>query len=234
MENEIIHTTIRCWAEDDRPREKLINKGRHALSDAELLAILLGTGIRGETAVDLAKRILTDVGGNLIELAKMNAPEMSRQFKGIGLAKAVTIMAALELGNRKRASEALKREKISCSRDAFEYLHSFMGDSQYEEFWMLLLNRANKIISAKSISEGGLAGTVADPKKIFRIALQQQSASIIISHNHPSGNVKPSDADIQLTRKLRDAGNLLDLPVIDHLILGDEKYFSFADEGLLT
>jgi DNA repair protein RadC len=223
--------TIKQWAEDDRPREKFMLKGRHALSDAELLALLLGTGTHGESAVDLAKRILQSKGDNLLELSRVSVAELIKNFKGIGKAKDITLVAALELGNRKRGSEALQKQKISTSRDAFEYLRSFIGDSPYEEFWILVLNRANKILQKCCISEGGITGTVADPKKIFKIALENNAASVILCHNHPSGNTRPSDSDIQLTRKLRDAGNMLDLPVIDHIIIGDENYFSFADEG---
>ncbi len=226
-------TTIKSWAEEDRPREKLLQKGRQALTDAELLAIILGTGNKEESAVDLAKRILGETQNNLIELSKLSYKELTKKFKGVGPAKAISVIAALELGNRKRASIAVQREKISCSRDAYNLLVSIIGDNVYEEFWILMLNRANKIISWKCISEGGISGTVADPRKIFKTAIEHNAASIILSHNHPSGSLKPSDADIKLTRKLKDAGILLDLPVIDHLIIGDENYYSFADQGEL-
>lgn len=233
MEDTKQFTSIREWAEDDRPREKLLLKGKHVLSDAELIAILLGTGSKGETALDLAKKILHQAGDNLLEVSRFSADELMNRFKGMGPAKAICLVAALELGNRKRTSEALRREKISSSRDAFEYLSGTLGDNAYEEFWLIVLNRANQIKRCICISEGGFSGTVADPKKIFQIALEQKGSAIILAHNHPSGNPRPSDADIQLTKKMKEAGQMLDMPVIDHIIIGDEKYFSFADEGLL-
>lgn len=223
-------TPIREWAEDDRPREKMLNKGRHSLSDAELIAILIGSGSRNESAVDLAKRILRSGQDNLIELSKLSIPDLKR-FKGIGEAKAITLLAALELGKRRRSAEALERKKITSSRDAFEFFISLLGDHTYETFYILLLNRANHVIRTVQISEGGISGTVADPKKIFKIALENNSSSIILCHNHPSGNIQPSDADIRLTKKLKAGGELLDIPVLDHLIVGEERYFSFADEG---
>jgi DNA repair protein RadC len=224
--------TIKQWSEDDRPREKLMIKGKSALSNAELIALLLGSGTRNESAVDLAKRILDQSGHNLAELSKYQLNDLQK-FKGIGLAKGVTIIAALELGNRKRSQDALAREKVAGSRDVFELFHGELADSQYEAFWVLLLNRANRVIRKVNISEGGISGTVADPKKIFKMALDQNASSIILCHNHPSGNIQPSEADIRLTRKLKEAGLLLDLPVLDHLIVGGDAYFSFADEGMI-
>jgi DNA repair protein RadC len=224
---------IKSWAEDDRPREKLQSKGRHALSDAELIAILLGSGSRGESALELARKILRKSGDNLLELSRASVQELVRDFRGVGEAKAVTLIAALELGNRKRASEALLREKVSCSQDAYDYLRSFMGDTAYEEFWILVLDRANRIRMKSCISEGGVSGTVADPKKIFKIALENGGSAIILAHNHPSGNTRPSEADINLTKKMIAAGAIMEVPVIDHIIIGEEKYFSFADEGLM-
>jgi DNA repair protein RadC len=182
--------------------------------------------------VDLAKRILDQSGHNLAELSRYQLNDLQK-FKGIGLAKGVTIIAALELGNRKRSQDALAREKVAGSRDVFELFHGELADAQYEAFWVLLLNRANRVIRKVNISEGGISGTVADPKKIFKMALDQNASSIILCHNHPSGNIQPSEADIRLTRKLKDAGLLLDLPVLDHLILGGDAYFSFADEGMI-
>ena len=223
---------IREWAESDRPREKLLLKGKNALSDAELLAILLGSGSKNESAVDLAKRILRESSDNLIELSKLGVSELSK-FKGIGEAKAISIIAAMELGKRRRGAEALDKKKITSSSIAFEYFSSILGDNNYEAFYILLLNRSNRIIREVHISEGGFSGTVADPKKIFKIALEYNASSIILCHNHPSGNIQPSDADIKLTNKLKGAGEMLDLPVIDHIILGEEKYYSFADEGKL-
>ena len=207
-------------------------KGRHSLSDAELLAILMGSGSRNESAVDLARRILRSVGDNLLELSKLSLHDLMK-FKGIGRAKAVGIAAALELGKRRRGAEAVRREKITCSKDVFEYFTAVIGDLAFEAFYILLLNRANKILRHVRVSEGGLTGTVADPKKIFKLALENNATSMILCHNHPSGNVNPSDADIRLTRKLKEAGDLLDIPVLDHLILGEERYYSFADEAVL-
>ena len=223
---------IKQWSEDDRPREKLLLKGKSALSNAELIALLLGSGNRNESAVDLAKRILDQSGQNLAELSKYQISDLLK-FKGIGMAKGLTIIAALELGNRKRSQDALAREKVAGSRDVFELFHGEMADAQYESFWVLLLNRANRVIRKVSISEGGISGTVADPKKIFKMSLDHNASSLILCHNHPSGNTQPSEADIRLTRKLKEAGLLLDLPVLDHLILGGETYFSFADEGMI-
>jgi DNA repair protein RadC len=223
---------IRLWAEDDRPREKLQVKGKRALSNAELLAILIGTGTRENTAVELSKHILNASGGKLKELSRLSVADLMKN-KGIGTAKAVTLIAALELANRAGAEDSLARKKVSCSRDVFTFFNPILRDSSYEEFWILLLNRGNKIINSICISQGGLSGTVADPKKIFKTALEQYAASVILCHNHPSGNVKPSESDIRLTQKLKKAGSFLDLPVIDHIILGDGSYFSFADEGLL-
>lgn len=232
MENYTEHNTIRHWSEDDRPREKLVLKGRQSLSDAELLAILIGSGTRNESAVDLAKRLLRLAHDNLAELAKLGLAEYTK-VNGIGQARAVTIMAALELGRRRNESEILLRDKITSSRDAFEIFRSTMGDRPYEEFWIILLNRANKVIRKCAISEGGVSGTVVDPKKIFKISLDYHASSIILGHNHPSGVITPSEADIRITRKLKEAGNLLEINVLDHLIIGDGAYYSFADEGAL-
>ena len=232
MESYINRLTIKNWAEDDRPREKLLLKGKNALSDAELLAILLGSGNINETAVDLAKKVLGDVKENLIELSKLGVRELER-YKGIGKAKAVIIIAAMELGRRRNEAVVIAKEKITNSKDAYEIFRSTMGDQPYEEFWIILLNKANKVIRKCSISEGGISGTVVDPKKIFKIVLDHHASSIILGHNHPSGNVQPSEADHKITHKLKDAGMMLDVAVLDHLIIGDDKYFSFADEGVL-
>jgi len=223
---------IRLWAEDDRPREKLQMKGKRALSNAELIAILIGTGTREFTAVELSKRILKASGGKLKELSRLSAADLMKN-KGIGEAKAVALIAALELANRSGSEQGLTRKKVSCSRDVYSFFKPLLQDSSYEEFWILLLNRGNKIINSICISQGGLSGTVADPKKIFKTALEQYAASVILCHNHPSGNIKPSESDLRLTQKLKKAGSFLDLPVIDHIILGDDSYFSFADEGIL-
>ncbi len=232
MENYSNKISIKNWAEDDKPREKLLSKGRSALSNAELIAILLGSGSRQDTAVDLAKKILNSVKDNLIELSKLNDRDLIK-FKGIGEAKAITIIAALELGKRRRSAEVIEKQKINASVDVFELFHSILNDNSYEEFWLLLLNRANKVIKKVNISEGGFSGTVVDPKKVFKIALENSACSIILCHNHPSGNVKPSDADIKLTKMIKKAGEFLEIGVLDHIIIGDEKYFSFADENMM-
>jgi DNA repair protein RadC len=223
---------IRLWAEDDRPREKLLLKGKRALSNAELIAILLGSGGREYTALDLSKRVLDDSGGKLKELSRLSVNDLTKK-KGIGPVKAITLIAALELANRSETEEGRIKKKISCSRDVYNIFKPLLHDSSYEEFWILLLNRGNKIINSICISQGGLSGTVADPKKIFKMALEQYTASIVLCHNHPSGNIKPSESDIRLTQKLKKAGSFLDLPVIDHIIVGEDSYFSFADDGLI-
>lgn len=232
MERYPKNRTIKEWAEDDRPREKLLMKGRHALSDAELLAILIGSGTRDETAVDLGKRILAAAGDNLAELSRLSITDLMK-MKGIGPARAILITAALEMGKRRNECETLVKDKISCSRDAWELFRSAMGDQPYEEFWILILNKANRVMRKCCISEGGISGTVVDPKKIFKIALDHHASSIILGHNHPSGNIQPSEADQKITRKVRDSGSLLDIAVLDHIIVGDGNYFSFADEGLI-
>lgn len=223
---------IRHWAEDDRPREKLLLKGKRALSNAELIAILLATGGREYSAMDLSQRILNGAGGRLRALSRLTVPDLTR-LKGIGKAKAITLIAALELANRSGIEEGASKKKVSCSRDVYAYFKPVLHDASYEEFWILLLNRGNKILNSICISQGGLSGTVADPKKIFKMALEQYASSVVLCHNHPSGNIKPSESDIRLTQKLKKAGSFLDLPVIDHIILGEDSYFSFADEGLL-
>lgn len=232
MESYTKNLTIKQWAEDDRPREKLLMKGRHSMSDAELLAILIGSGTKEETALDLAKRLLSASGDNLGELSRLGISDLMK-IKGIGPARAIQITAALELGKRRNESEVLVKEKISCSRDAFEVLKSAMGDQPYEEFWILILNKANRVIRKCCISEGGISGTVVDPKKIFKIALDHHASSIILGHNHPSGNIQPSEADQKITRKIRDSGTMLDISVLDHVIIGDGIYYSFADEGMI-
>ena len=222
---------IRSWAEDDRPREKLLLKGKAALSDAELIAILIGSGSASETAVDLSKRILQSLNNQLSELGKLSVKDLTK-FKGIGEAKAISIIAALELGRRRKDSEPEKRIKITDSRSAFEVVYPNLGDLNHEEFWVIFLNRANEVIGKESVSRGGVSGTVVDPKVVFKLAVQYPASAIILTHNHPSGNLKPSRADHQLTKKLKDAGNSLDIPVLDHLIIGERDYFSFVDEGV--
>lgn len=221
---------IKNWAIDDRPREKLINKGSNTLSDAELLAILIGSGNKDESAVDLSKRILGFVNYNLVELSGLNVNDFVKNFKGIGKAKAVTIIAALELGKRRRGAEVINRKKISSSKDAYELIQSYFSDSKYEEFWIILLRKNNTIIKTVSVSEGGISATIVDPKKIFKMAIDNNATSIILCHNHPSGNIKPSEADIRLTKNIKAAGSLLEIHVLDHIIISGENYYSFADE----
>lgn len=225
--------SIKQWAEEDRPREKLILKGKSSLSNAEILAILIGSGNRDQTAVELAQTILTANQNNLNALSGLSLEELMK-FKGIGEAKAITILAALELGRRRRSSEVLEQKTIRSSKDVFELMYADLADQSFEEFWIILLKRNNQVISKKRISEGGIAGTVADPKKIFKLALDAQASSIILCHNHPSGNLKPSEQDKQLTKKIFLAGKTLDISVLDHLIFGNEGFFSFADENILS
>jgi DNA repair protein RadC len=224
--------TIQSWAEEDRPREKLMLKGKAALSEAELIAILINSGTVDMTAVDVAKIILKSVGNNLNELAKLSIKDLSK-FRGIGEAKAISIVAALELGRRRKEQDRPQRAKVTCSRDAYNEMIPHLIDKPHEEFWILLMNRANEILRPVQISTGGVSGTVADPKLIFKQAIEHLSSSMILFHNHPSGNLMPSQADKDLTRKLKDAGRLLDIPVLDHLIFTDKAYYSFADEGIL-
>lgn len=223
---------ISAWAEEDRPREKMLLKGRHALSDAELLAILLGSGSMGESAVGLAQRILSTVDNNLHDLGKRSITELQR-FKGIGEAKAITVAAALELGRRRQLSDLRERPRVSTSRDAYLAISTMLNDLHHEEFWLLFLNKANEIFSREQLSIGGSAGTVADVKIAFKMAIDAKASAIIAVHNHPSGNLKPSEADTQLTKKMREAGKILDIPLLDHLIISERGYFSFADEGIL-
>ncbi len=223
---------IKSWAEEDRPREKLLAKGRAALSDAELIAILLGSGTVRLSAVDVAKLMLQGVGNDLNELARQSVKQLCRH-PGIGEAKAIAVVAALELGRRRKEADAPARATITCSRDIYHLMRPNLLDLPYEEFWVILLNRANAVMRKVAISQGGVAGTVADPKMIFKEALEQLASSIILVHNHPSGNRQPSAADLALTKKLRQAGDFLDLPVLDHLIYTDRGYYSFADEGTL-
>jgi len=223
---------IRTWSEDDRPREKLMEKGCTVLSDAELLAILLGSGSRDLSAVSLAREILASVSNNLVELGKLGRSDLSR-FRGMGDAKSASVMAAMELGRRRRSVEARQYPKLTSSREAYEYFLQNMGDLPHEEFWAMYLNRANRIVSLRKMSEGGMSSTVADPKKIYSKALDDKAAAVIVAHNHPSGNLSPSTEDKKLTVKLRKAGHVLECPLLDHLIITDRGYYSFADEGML-
>ncbi len=224
--------SIKSWAEADRPREKLLAKGKSALSEAELIAILIGSGNTQESAVELSKRILNSVDNNLVELGKLDVNALCK-FKGIGEAKAISIIAALELGRRRNEQTTPERESITSSRQAFNLLHPILADLPHEEFWLIFLNRANKVIKKQSISKGGVAGTVVDAKMIFKPAVENLASSVILCHNHPSGNRTPSQEDIALTRKIKEAGRALDISVHDHIIIANDTYYSFADEGLL-
>jgi len=223
---------IKSWAEEDRPREKMLQKGRAALSDAELIAILLGSGTTKLTAVDVGMLMLQAVDNDLNELARLSIKQLCRH-PGVGPAKAISVVAALELGRRRKEQGAGRRTTIASSRDIYQLVRPALQDLPHEEFWVILLNRANVVMRQEKISSGGVAGTVADPKLIFKHALENLASSLILVHNHPSGNRQPSTADISLTKKLKEAGNFLDLPILDHLIYTDNGYFSFADEGLL-
>lgn len=224
--------TIKSWAEEDRPREKLLLKGKHVLSDAELIAILISSGNAEETAVELSKRILGKIENNLNELSKMSVKELM-EFKGIGEAKAISIVAALELGRRRKEADVVKRDKITTSKDAADIFQPMLADHLHEEFHILFLNRANLVIGKQPVSTGGMSGTVVDPKIIFKAALDNKASSIILCHNHPSGNLKPSEQDIRLTKSLVEAGKVLEISVLDHVIVSQNGFYSFADEGMM-
>jgi DNA repair protein RadC len=224
--------TIKAWAEDDRPREKLLLKGRQALSDAELLAILIGSGNRTESAVDLCKRILSDYANNLDSLARCSVSDL-RKYRGMGEAKAISIVAAMELGRRRSAAPAAEVLPITGSEEAWKVIAPVLSDLSHEEFWVLLLNRANVVMRKEIISKGGMNSTVVDPKIVFRAALDHGACGMILCHNHPSGSVKPSEQDIRLTRRLKEGAAILDISLLDHIIVGAKTYFSFADDGLL-
>ncbi len=223
---------ILSWAEDDRPREKLIIKGKAALSDAELLAIIIASGSQELSAVDLAKQLLIKADYNLHLLAKMDQKEL-QAIKGIGKAKALSIVSAFELGRRRNRLPTIEKVKISSSKDVYNLMRSHLMDEQKEHFWVILLNRANLVLKTHLISSGGVSGTIADPKLIFKAAIDHLASSVILVHNHPSGNKKPSEADIRLTSKLKSSGQALEIQVLDHLIFTDESFYSFADEGLI-
>ena len=223
---------IKSWSPEDRPREKLLLKGTAALSDAELVAILIGSGTPKLSAVELSKKILLHGNNNLNELARLSVKDLTK-IKGIGEAKAITIIAALELGRRRKEQDPEEKPKINSSKDAFDLLKGEMMDLPKEEFWVLLMNRANRVIKKKRVSEGGVSGTVADPKIIYKMALEELATGIIVAHNHPSGNLQASQSDIDLTRKLKEAGKFLEIQLLDHIIIANQKYLSFADEGMI-
>ncbi|MDI1234997.1 MAG: DNA repair protein RadC [bacterium] len=224
--------SIKNLAEDDKPREKLLLKGKSSLSNVELLAILLSTGTRKKSAIDLAREILEKSNRNLDELAKLSVNELCK-IDGIGPAKAITIVAAIELAGRRQQTIAREKPKITTSKHAYEILRHHLQDLNHEEFWLLCLNRAGQVTAEIRISEGGITSTVADPKKIFKFALEHLATGIIVCHNHPSGNLSPSEQDREITNKIKAAGRTLDINLMDHLIITQKQYFSFADEGLL-
>lgn len=232
MQEKVASFSIKNWADDDRPREKLVQKGRSILSDAELIAILIGSGNKKESAVELSKRILASVNHNLNELGKLSVNQLM-QFNGIGEAKAVSIAAALEVGRRRRGEDAEKISKISGSKDAFELLYPLIGELQHEEFWIVYLNNSNKVIHKSQLSKGGITGTLVDVRLVLKQALELGAVGIILAHNHPSGTVKPSLADKEVTEKLKKASEALDIKILDHLILTQHDYLSFADQGIL-
>lgn len=229
---ETTNFSIKYWAEDDKPREKLMLKGKSVLSDAELIAILIGSGSRNESAVQLSKRILASVDNNLNVLGKLSVKQLTN-FKGIGEAKAISIVAATELGRRRKSEENLELSKIASSKAVFEIMQPIIGELPHEEFWVLYLNNSNKVIYKTQISKGGITGTVVDTRIVYKTALEHGATSILLVHNHPSGTLVASEADKQITRKLKEAGKHLDIPVLDHVIITEQSYFSFADEGIL-
>ena len=222
---------ITNWSEDDKPREKLMLKGKSVLSDAELIAILIGSGSRNESAVDLSKRILASVDTNLNALGKVSLSQLM-SFKGIGEAKAISIIAALELGRRRRSEDAVELKKITSSKIIFEIMQPIIGELPHEEFWIIYMNNSNKVIAKSQLSKGGITGTLVDVRIVFKTALEMGATALILCHNHPSGTLIPSDADKQITRKLKLAGDSLEIKVLDHLIVTETSYFSFADEGI--
>ncbi|WP_236974434.1 RadC family protein [Membranihabitans maritimus] len=230
--NSFSSRSLKSWHIADRPREKLFQKGSAHLTSSELLAILIGKGNAKENAVQLSQRILSSVNYNLVHLSKMGLSELTK-FKGIGMTKAVTIAAALELGRRRQRAETIDSPQVKSSKDAYQYIKTYVEDLNHEEFWILLLNRSNKIIDQILISKGGVSGTIVDPKLVFKPALQKSASGIILTHNHPSGNLNPSKDDIRLTHKIKVAGKYLELEVLDHLIVTSTGYYSFADEGTL-
>jgi DNA repair protein RadC len=222
---------ITNWSEDDKPREKLMLKGKSVLSDAELIAILIGSGSRNESAVDLSKRILASVNHNLNALGKLSISQLMN-FKGIGEAKAISIIAAMELGRRRRNEDVVELAKITSSRAVFDIMHPIIGELAHEEFWVLFLNNSNKVLFKTQLSKGGMTGTMVDVRIVFKIAFEQNATAILLTHNHPSGKLQASDADIQITKKIKTAGLQLDIPVLDHIIITETGYYSFADEGI--
>ncbi|MFQ3239196.1 MAG: DNA repair protein RadC [Olleya marilimosa] len=232
MSDKSTSFSIKNWSQDDQPREKLLYKGKVALSDAELVAILIGSGNRQESAVALCKRILASTDNNLSQLGKLSIKQLM-EFKGIGEAKAITIIAALELGRRRRGGEALDKMKITSSKSVFELMQPVIGELPHEEFWIIYLNNSNKVIHKNQLSKGGITGTLVDTRLVLKTALEVGAVGLILTHNHPSGTLKPSQADKDVTSKLKIAAQSLDIKVLDHLIITEQSYFSFADQSIL-
>ena len=232
MSDKSTSFSIKNWSQDDQPREKLLYKGKVALSDAELVAILIGSGNRQESAVALCKRILASTDNNLSQLGKLSIKQLM-EFKGIGEAKAITIIAALELGRRRRGGEALDKMKITSSKSVFELMQPVIGELPHEEFWIIYLNNSNKVIHKNQLSKGGITGTLVDTRLVLKTALEVGAVGLILTHNHPSGTLNPSQADKDVTSKLKIAAQSLDIKVLDHLIITEQSYFSFADQSIL-
>lgn len=230
---EYYNSKIKNWSVEDRPREKLMKQGIQYLSNAELLALIIGSGTREMNAVELARMILLSTKNNLYELGKLSVEELVK-IRGIGVAKAITLLAALELGSRKGKTYSDEKVIIKNSQTAFDILQPKIGELDHEEFWILVMNRAHKVIETMKISQGGITGTVIDTRMILKYAIDKRATSLIVSHNHPSGNIKPSEADINITKKIKNAAALMDISLLDHIIVAEKSYFSFADEGLLV
>lgn len=226
-----MYTPINQWAEDDRPRERFLLKGKSSLSDSELLAILIGSGSRNESAVQLCQRILASTNNNLNQLGKVSVNQLTN-FKGIGQAKAIAIVAALELGRRRRAEVPVELQKITSSKMIFEIMQPIIGELPHEEFWILYLNNSNKVIHKAQLSKGGITGTVVDIRLIFKTAFEQNAVSIILTHNHPSGKLLASESDVQITKKIKEASRYLEISVLDHVIITENSYYSFNDNGI--
>ena len=223
---------ITDWAVEDRPREKLIQKGIASLSDAELLAILISSGTKDKSAVDLGRELLSVANNNLNSLGKLTIADL-KKLRGIGTARAVTITAALELGRRRKLTEVQDVPQIRCSKDIADIFQPILSDLLHEEFWILFLNRSNKVINKMKLSQGGISGTVTDVRIVMKTAIEYLASGIIVCHNHPSGNLNPSESDTKITQKIKEAGNLMDIQLLDHIIISDKDYYSFADNGLL-
>jgi len=231
METDDKRMTIRDWAEDDRPREKMLLKGAQSLSDAELLAILIAIGNKNETAVELSRRILHDCSDNLNELARLTIPDLCKRFKGIGQAKAITIMASMELGKRRKISDTLERKKITSSIHLFELFEPHLADLPHEEFWLGMLNGANKVIDVKRLTQGGTRQTVVDLPMLLKLAIEKSASTVVVAHNHPSGQNRPSREDDEITKRIKAGCEAIGIVLLDHIIIAHNKYYSFSDEG---